>query len=352
MELFINGTGCISPQLSFDDSVFLPEIKSYSKNSLYCIDPDYSSFFDSAGIRRMSRVIKFATASAFLALRDGEIKVPGAISTGTGYGLLENSGKFLKSIIEQNESVVSPTAFIQSTHNTIGGIIALMTGCHAHNNTFTQKSISFECALNDARMLMNEGNTDNFLVGGFDELTEYGREVMTRTHVLRNEPCNNLELLSGNGKGIIAGEGAAFFILAKQKNTITYGKLIDNRVFIKPKSTDELKEKINALLEENNLSLNVLDLVISGICGDAERDKVADELNQSLFSNQTIAAYKHLCGEYMTSSSFALWLATKMMKTGQVPEATVLVNKGRNPENILIVNSHNDHYSLILLQAC
>jgi 3-oxoacyl-[acyl-carrier-protein] synthase II len=352
MEFFINGTGCISPQLSFDNQVFLPEIRSYSKNNLHCIDPDYSSFFDPANVRRMSRVIKFATAAAFLALRDAELKVPGAISIGTGFGLLENSSKFLNSIIENDEGVVSPTAFIQSTHNTIGGIVAQMTGCHAHNNTFTQKSVSFECALNDAVMLMKEGDTDNFLVGGFDELTAYALEVMTNRHALRQEPCNNLELFSSNNNGIIAGEGAAFFVLAKEKNTNTYGRLLGNNFFIKPETTKDLKGKITAFLEKNNMAVNMLDVVICGLCGDAEKEAVATELNESLFSNQTIVVYKHLCGEYMTSSSFALWLAAKMIKTGQIPATVALINRNREPKNVLLINSVNDYHSLILLGAC
>lgn len=352
MELFINGAGCISPQLSFDNSVFLSETKEYLGNKLFCTEPDYSVLFDAASVRRMSRVIKFAVGAAIIALRESGVNMPGAIATGTGLGLLENSGKFLKNVIEHDESLVSPTPFIQSTHNTIGGIIALMAGCHAHNFTFSQKGISFEGALNDARMLMAETDTDNCLLGGFDELTEYSLAIMSRLNILRKEPCSNLELYGENGNGIIAGEGASFFVLSKEMSVTSYAKLIDNQVFFQPENIEDIENKIIAFLDKNELSVKQLDVVITGLGGDKERDKFATELNRKMFLTQTISGYKHLCGEYMTSSSFAFWLAAKMLKTGDIPESTILENRFRQPKSILIYNSYKSNHSLILFKSC
>ena len=352
MELFINGTGCISPQASFDNSVFLSETLACINNRMTCLDPDYSSLFDNGTLRRMSRVIKFATGAGLIALRDAGIKAPGAISIGTGLGLLENSGNFLKNVIEEDESLISPTSFIQSTHNTIGGVLALMTGCYSHNNSFSQSGISFESALTDACMLMSEGYPDNFLVGGFDELTQYSLAVMARLNILRKEPCRNLELLNKSAHGIIAGEGAAFFVLSKQKSEACYGKLIDHEVFTGSDKTDELKSRVVAFLDRNNFSLSQLDVVITGLCGDTARDFAPNELNNTLFTAQTIVAYKHLCGEYMTASSFAFWLAAKMLKTGDIPASTVVMNRARKPENILIFNQYKGHCSLILFRKC
>src|ERR1043165_8957999 len=115
--MYINGIGCISPQAAFDNSVFLPEVKEYTTNRLACIDTDYTKFFDAGSVRRMGRLMKYGTAAGLIALNDAGIKVPGAISTGTALGLPEISQKFLRSTIEVEETTVSPTAFIQSTHN-------------------------------------------------------------------------------------------------------------------------------------------------------------------------------------------------------------------------------------------
>ena len=201
-------------------------------------------------------------------------------------------------------------------------------------------------------MLMSEGDIDNFLVGGFDELTEYSHKVMARLNILRKEPCSNLELYSTNESGIITGEGSAFFVLSKQQNASSYGKLIDNEVFFEPEHLEDLKKKMIAFLDKNNLSVRQLDVVIAGLCGDADLDKPVMELNETLFPTQTVTAYKHLCGEYATSSSFAFWLAAKMLKTGHIPETTMLTNRKRKPENILIVNLYKNQYSLILFRKC
>ena len=76
------------------------------------------------------------------------------------------------------------------------------------------------------------------------------------------------------------------------------------------------------------------------------------ELNKNLFSAQTILAYKHLCGEYMTSSAFAFWLASKILKSQQIPDAVILENRNRLPKNILLYNSHKHNHSLMLFKAC
>ena len=75
-------------------------------------------------------------------------------------------------MIELNEEMLPPTAFIQSTHNTVAAQIALMLKCHAYNNTFVHKGISFESALLDGIMLMRDNEASNFLVGAIDELTD------------------------------------------------------------------------------------------------------------------------------------------------------------------------------------
>ena len=115
---------------------------------------------------------------------------------------------------------------------------------------------------------------------------------------------------------------------------------------------EEIKNHILSFLKENNSSLADIDVVITGISGAMEADSVRIALNKSLFSTQTIVAYKHLCGVYMTSSAFAFWLASKMMKAQQIPDTVILENRNRSPKNILLYNSHKHNHSLMLFKAC
>jgi 3-oxoacyl-(acyl-carrier-protein) synthase len=298
----------------------------------------------------MGRLLKYGTTAGLQALRDAGVAVPDAISTGTGFGLLEDSGRFLRNVIEANEGVVSPTAFIQSTHNTVSSNIALMVGCHAHNNTFAHKGFSFESALTDVQMIAGENpGMNNILVGAYDEATDYSFSIMQRLGLIREQRISNSDILTSPEKGTIAGEGAAFFVLSTDKSDKTYATYLGNSILYKPASVGILKTKLDAFLNRMGLSLSDIDIVLSGLCGDIKRDEKLNDLNSTYFPDQTIAGYKHLCGEYMTSSAFAMWMAAMISHMGHVPDEMILSNKNRNPGNILICNAYKNDYTFILL---
>lgn len=352
IPLFINGLSCISPQPTFDTSVFPPVFRTHESNRLSCIEPDYSPFIDPKAARRMGRLLKYGTTAGLQALRDAAVASPDAISTGTGFGLLDDSGKFLKNVTEAEEGIVSPTAFIQSTHNTVSSNIALSVGCYGHNNTFVHKGFSFESALIDAQMLMSESSAmQNILAGAYDESTEYSYAIMQRLKLIRSTPVNNLELLSAPGSGTIAGEGAAFFLLSRSRSEHTYSNLLGSHILYKPQSAGKVTSSIDSFLSRYGRKLSDIDIVISGLCGDTRRDSLLQEVNDTYFTSQTILGYKHLCGEYMTSSAFALWLAAMITSTRNLPSDTILKDAGRPASNILICNAYKNDYAFILLSS-
>ena len=97
-----------------------------------------------------------------------------------------------------------------------------------------------------------------------------------------------------------------------------------------------------------------IDLLITGFNGDRESDMIYHQLQDSMFSDVPVAYYKHLCGEYHTSSAFASWLAAMILKTQQCPEYIMKTGNAPSPvKNILIYNQDkNTNHSLILLSAC
>ena len=298
----------------------------------------------------MGRLLKYGTTAGLQALRDAGIASPDAISTGTGFGLLDDSGKFLKNVTEADEGVVSPTAFIQSTHNTVSSNIALTVGCKGHNNTFVHKGFSFESALLDAQMLVAEDQAiKNILVGAYDETTDYSSAIMQRLRLIRDPRVSNIELLQKPGAGTIAGEGAAFFLLSKEKTDHTYARMLGTDILYKPQSLQKIRGKLDQFLSKNHLELSDIDIIISGLCGDTKRDEVLQSLNDSHFSAQTILGYKHLCGEYMTSSAFAMWIGAMIVRTGKIPAQMKLLDKERAPKKILICNAYKNDYAFILI---
>ena len=214
MKAYIRSSACLSAQNTFGSDGFLDDIVEYTDTRLPVIEPDYKQYIDPKLIRRcMSRVIKRGVAAAKQCLDDAKVELPGAIITGTALGCVEDTVTFLTRIIEQDEQLLPPTAFIQSTHNTVAAQIALMLKCHGYNNTFVHKGISFESALFDAIMLLQEGEADNILVGGTEEMVDASFKILTRLGLYRRRPVSNLTLFDSEAKGTIGSEGCAFFLL-------------------------------------------------------------------------------------------------------------------------------------------
>lgn len=121
--------------------------------------------------RRMGRIMKASLFASLEALGAAHVEMPDAIITATAYGCTENSEKILRQMQAEGEATVSPTLFMQSTHNTIGSNVAIRTHCHGYNITYTQGTRSLEWALRDAELLLREGKCKSVLVGWHDELT-------------------------------------------------------------------------------------------------------------------------------------------------------------------------------------
>lgn len=153
--------------------------------------------------RRMSRILRMAVATAVECCGNiDNIKDIDSIVTATGYGCLADSEKFLRNVIENNEELLNPTPFIQSTFNTVGGQIALLSKNHCENVTYANRSHSFEDALLDAYLQISIEEKERILLGTFDEITESSNNILERLGVFRN-----------GGKN---GEGAIFMELTSQ----------------------------------------------------------------------------------------------------------------------------------------
>jgi len=352
MKLYIRSSACVSPQNTFNHEGFLNDIVEYTGTRLKAIEPDYKQFIDPKQIRRMSHVIKMGVAAAKQCLIDADVAMPGAIITGTALGCIEDTVTFLTRIIEQQEELLPPTAFIQSTHNTVAAQIALMLKCHNYNSTFVHKGISFESALFDAIMMLKELDADNVLVGGTEEMVDTSFKVLTRLGLYKRQPISNLLLFATPSKGTIGGEGAAFFLLTGKDSADNLAELTGLKILYKPKS---IEESITTFLKSHLLTIDDIDLVITGRNGDIKNDEVYELLNNSIFKNTSTANYKHLCGEYPVSSSFALWMAANILKGGVVPEIVGEdTNNGEadSPKTILIYNHYqNKYHSLMLVSA-
>lgn len=127
--------------------------------------------------RRMSKIMKAAVLTSMKALELAGIDSPDAIIVGTAYGMLHQGEKILDHLAEQGEDGLSPTLFMQSTHNTIAGTLAVRLKCHGYNITYSQGDDSWHLALADAVQLIAEGKARHVLVGRHDYCPERFRRI-------------------------------------------------------------------------------------------------------------------------------------------------------------------------------
>lgn len=123
--------------------------------------------------RRMNKLLKAATLTSLKALQESGVDKPDAIVIGTQFGMLEQGEKILHHIADRGEDGISPTLFMQSTHNTIAGALAIRLGCHGYNLTFSNGDNTREDTIEEAKRLISEGKANHVLVGIHDYMPEH-----------------------------------------------------------------------------------------------------------------------------------------------------------------------------------
>ncbi|MDL2291662.1 beta-ketoacyl synthase chain length factor [Bacteroides sp. OttesenSCG-928-F21] len=256
-------------------------------------EPDYKEIIRNPALRRrMSRIVKMGVACGLQCLGDTPASEVQAIITATGLGCLADTEKFMNSLIDNNEQLLNPTPFIQSTFNTIGAQIALISGNRAYNMTYVDRQFSFEAALLDALLRLTEGDSQ-VLAGAFDEITEASHYIQQRMGLYRKQ---------------IAGEGSQFFLLAKEKTTDALARIAPPQTF----KAD--KESIDHHIEEY--------------------------LRQQEVTPQEVVinrSFKESCGTYHTASAFGIWQSVNQLQADG------------NLRYILVHNQEGENHSLILV---
>ncbi len=346
MRAYIQSSKAISAQPTFEKDFPIEVVIPPSKR-MTAIEPEYKQFILPMKLRRMSRVVKMGVATTLECLKEAGIEKPEAIITCTGWGCLTDTFKFLEEIGAKQEQTLSPATFIQSTHNTVGGQIALLLECQAYNSVYVNDSSSFEHGLLDALLLLEEGK-DFVLVGGLDELTETDFKLKDQAGWWKTE-LDTPYLFQSITKGSIAGEGSAFFLLNKNPIKVSPSCILG----IKLTQHKAPNIGLSDLLSDNNLLPHEIDLVISGINGDKRTNSIYMDFMQTHFKTAEHCYYKHVTGEFDSASAFALWLADQIIQTQVVPEY-LKINKEQNsnrPVNHILIHHHKqpEEHAFILV---
>ncbi len=339
MRVYIKASAAITPQDTFPEMAFQKKPDSASVPFLKAMEPDYSQYIDPKLSRRMSRIIKMAIAVSKQALTKSGVSMPDGIIVGTGLGCMADTEKFLKEIISTDEGLLSPTAFIQSTHNTVAGQIALLLGCTGYNFTYTNRGHSFENALMDA-MLQLESGSENILLGGCEETTE---SVLCTFQEIgcAGSPDEAAEMP-------VLGEGASFFLLSAKGEP--------GEVFISGMNTftnvsvGEMKESLDDFLAREGVDVDSIDLLVMGYNND-QSDTWYQTISKTFPDEVPVISFKNISGEYFTSVSYGLHHAALVLQRQSLPDQPLISGTfNGNLNRVLIYNHYNGfHHTFILL---
>lgn len=205
MELYFSNAFHISTNSLSDQSERL-EIKH----------PDYTQRIDPKQMRRMSDLVKMGIFSALSLLDDSKV-FDGPLICGTGLGCIQDTFSFMKNLYERDEQMLSPTHFIQSTHNTVAGTAGILLRDHNYNITWSQRFHTFYFCLEDAWLRLHDNQSSKVLILLVDEISQ---EI--------NEIVKNMECL--NPSDVWTG-GCASFIVSDQRIHESDRELKDFKIF-------------------------------------------------------------------------------------------------------------------------
>ncbi|MCE7065850.1 beta-ketoacyl synthase chain length factor [Dyadobacter sp. CY326] len=302
---YITAASTISHQPTFQNEGFSALIGPLEMPSTLA-SPDYKGFIEASLLRRMSKILRMSVACAKDCISQAGIEQPDAIIVGTGLGCLLDTEKFLNNVLTI-EGMLPPTSFIQSTHNTMAGQISLSIGNHGYNMTHTQNSLSFEHALLDAMLLVDEGE-QNVLIGAADEAIDFLSEVSIALHLNLQQKLTS---------------GASFFMLSREKSVTSFACVKDT---VALGLVTNAEKEISAFLQKNDIPSNGVDLLLFSGSSNGLNAQVNSLLEGLSLEKARQVDYLSLSGIYPTASAFAVHYAADKMKSDRFIKTALICN--------------------------
>lgn len=304
-------------------------------------DPDFKAWLSAGESRRLGRILKRALVSLLTIVRKTGVEHPDAICVGTGLGCMVNTERILETLCNEGESMVSPTHFMQSTHNTIASLLAIHTRSHGYNITYSHKDLSFDLALLDAWLQFRQGRIHTAVVGGYDELTASYYTLLRR-----------IGYLGAEGEG--PGSEAAATLLVTDDRSDALCELAGLRILYRP-GDGELHEALDRLLDGAGVARDALSGVVTGVNGHRANDAFYERFTAQLLPGVPTLHYKHLFGTSYTAPAYAPYVAAHCLHRGVIPPTLVCGTtplRDGAPQTLLLVNQRDGkQWSLQLLRS-
>jgi len=352
-SIAIQSSALISPFQELEMVSLTSQMQNNFGNQANAIEPNYKDYIPAMQSRRMSRILKMTWVAAEIALKRAQIAIPESISVASSMGCLSDTIKFLQEMIENEEEFMKPTAFINSTHNTLAGYLAIGLKSKGQNFTFTHKDLNFEHTLLEAAIRLNTNEVQIVLIGAVEEITTETHTIRENLGLLRSAQQESHLLFEQHEKGYIEGETAAFMVLQSANKATTMPIIQWISFHYDLKSPQDFNESYHDFLLANHLQKHQIQVIIGGNTGDSAADKVLNQWVEQQNNSSKYLKYKHISGEFASSGIIGIWLGSKILEQQNVPN---YLNHDFNPNQkisrIAIIN-HNgmNNYSFILLSS-
>ena len=344
--MYIKNLSCISPQYSYDLGIFENKVNYNLGNKFLAIEPDYSNLIPSNLLRRMGKSTRMGIGTGLPLLKNYP-NIDGII-LGTANGGLDDCMKFLNQIELFQEGSLTPTNFVQSTPNSVAGILSMMSKNTSYNATHVHKGLAFENALLDTKLLLLQNDASSILTGNVDEISDWNYNIEFLEGLFKEESIDSESLLKSNTKGTVCGEGSAMFVI-ESSPVNALAQIKDLAQFCYPTEA-EMIENINLFLNKNNLNKSDIHALVLGLNGDSRTDFWYYNIYNELFTDQAIYSFKNLVGEYPTASAFATFMSTYIIQNQALPLNAIFKAPSKEIKNILIYNHYKGiQHSLILI---
>jgi 3-oxoacyl-(acyl-carrier-protein) synthase len=345
--MFITALKAISPQPTYDESLFQGNYTILRGNRYKAQEPDYASLISPNILRRLGKSNRMGIGAGFpLIQNQNDVD---AIIIGSSEGGLGDCIKFLNQIVAYSEGTLTPTNFVQSTPNALAGSLALMSQNTCYNITHVHKGHAFENSLIDALLLFNEGKASTILAGNAEEISDYSYNIETLAGQFKSEETTSTDLLASNTAGTVCGEGSSMFILQADAREY-FARIVDVEQISYP-TEGEIYALVNEVLKKNQLIPNDIDALVLGYSGDNRTDFWYSNLTKIIFPEKAIYSYKNMVGEYPTSIAFATYMAAWLL-SGKSVSVKPMKQPDKPVKRILIYNHYKgEQHGLILMST-
>ncbi|MGL1933207.1 MAG: beta-ketoacyl synthase chain length factor [Desulfotalea sp.] len=235
LTYYINGISGINPQTGSVEELLIRaqsskkkilQVSDKSQQNSRLTSTDISGLYDFISKRKLRRIDHFSRLSLYaacLVLDDAglfgmDLSRIG-LAVASCYGTTSTNFAFMDSFLNDGDKLASPTHFSSSLHNAAPSYISMLCKTHGPAVTTSNFNLGVPYALLQAMSWLDDNVVDNVIVGGVEE---YNPVLAYCLEDKQNaKECLGDYLIDGS----FLGEGAACFMLSKNKTEKTYASI-------------------------------------------------------------------------------------------------------------------------------